>query len=113
MEQAPLSSAKKSQISDLATRYLWWDAAEPGGHPVSRMIAQIMRLGTYDDILRLEDIVEPAVLADVMLHSAPGWFDDRSWDFWRGRLSVAGRSDIPERRPRRTFAHAEMLRSAV
>ena len=109
MEQASVSAEKKGQISDLAARYLWWDAIDPSGHPVSRMIAQIMRLGTYDDILHLEDIVEPDALADVMLRSAPGWFDDRSWDFWRGRLSVAGRSDIPERRPKRTFAHAEML----
>jgi hypothetical protein len=75
------------------------------------MIAQIMRLGTYDHILRLEEIVEPDGLANVMILSAPGWFDDRSWDFWRGRLS--SRSDIPPRRPKRTFAHAEMLRSPV
>jgi hypothetical protein len=113
MEQISLSSEKEAQISDLAAKYVWWDAVDPSGHTIRRTIAQIMRLGAYDDILRLEAIVEPDVLAEVMLGSAPGWFDDRSWNFWRGRLSVSGRSDIPERRPKRTFAHAEMLRSPV
>jgi hypothetical protein len=111
MSSLPLPPATAAQISALAARYLWWDPVDPHGHTLPRMIAQIMRLGTYDDILRLEDMVEPDVLASVMMLSAPGWFDDRAWDFWRGRLS--GRSDIPARRPKRTFAHADMVRPPV
>jgi hypothetical protein len=109
MNEALLPSDKAAFIADLAKKYVWWDAVDPNGHTLARMIAQIMRLGTYDDILRLEDIADPSVLADVMRNSAPGWFDDRSWDFWRGRLSRSGMCDIHEQRPLRTFTRAPTL----
>jgi hypothetical protein len=109
MNQTLLPSDKAASVADLAKKYVWWDAVDPNGHTLARMIAQIMRLGTYDDILRLEDLADPSVLAEVMRNSAPGWFDDRSWDFWRGRLSRSGQWDIPEQRPLRTFARASTL----
>ncbi len=74
-------------IKELARRYLWWDAIAKDGHSLDRMIAQIMHLGTYDDIRTLESLVNPDALATVMRGSAAGWFDDRSWDFWRGPAS--------------------------
>lgn len=96
-------------IERMAQRYLWWKAVAAEGHSTDRMVAQIMRFGSYDDIRRLEALLEPEDLAAVMMGSAPGWFDDRSWDFWRGRLSLSGISDIHEHRPKRTFAHASMF----
>jgi hypothetical protein len=44
-----------------------------------------------------------------MRTSAAGWFDDRSWSFWRGRLSHGGEADIPEHAPKRTFTDASVL----
>lgn len=109
MIEARLSRDAIHAIEDMARRYLWWKAVAADGHSSERMIAQIMRFGTYDDIRKMELIVTPDVLAEAMRTSAPGWFDDRSWGFWRGRLSLAGETDIPEQRPQRTFAHANML----
>lgn len=109
MQRTLLTPDKTGRIVDLAKRYFWWSSAHENGHTLHRMIAQIMRLGSYDDILSLEGIAGPEVLADVMRNSAAGWFDDRSWDFWRARLSHSGIGDIPERRPKRTFAHARTL----
>ncbi len=63
-----------------------------------------MNLGTYDDIRQLEAALGQAYLVDVMLHAEPGWFSDRSWEFWRGRLSYAiGVAAVPEKAPRRAF----------
>jgi len=45
----------------------------------------------------------PARLADVMRHAQPGWLSDRSWELWRGRLSLATGQAIPEEPPRRSF----------
>ena len=109
MNQLALSPEKVAEISGLAQRYLWWPSVDEGGHSLPRKIAQIMRLGTYEDVRRLEAILGEAVLVQVMAESQPGWFDDRSWDFWRGRLSVSGGREIPEQRPKRTFAHVSML----
>jgi hypothetical protein len=62
-----------------------------------------MNLGTYDDILRLEQAVGGARLVEIMLHAEPGWINDRSWEFWRGRLSFATGAAIPDKAPRRVF----------
>jgi hypothetical protein len=109
MQRTLLTPDNAGRIVDLAKRYFWWNSANESGHTLPRMIAQIMRLGSYDDILNLEGIAAPDVLGDVMRNSAAGWFDDRSWDFWRGRLSHSGVRDIPEQRPKRTFANARTL----
>jgi hypothetical protein len=90
-------------LAKLGRKYLWWPAAEGHAHSKSRIIAQTMSFGTYNDILLLEEVVGRACLADVMLHAEPGWIDDRSWEFWRGRLSFATGAAIPRRAPRRAF----------
>jgi len=90
-------------IAEFGRKYLWWKPV--GGEPFSedRIIAQTMDLGTYDDILLLEQTVGKARLVEVMLHAEPGWISDRSWEFWRGRLSFATGAVIPHEAPRRAF----------
>jgi hypothetical protein len=90
-------------IAEFGRKYLWWKPV--GGEPFSedRIIAQTMDLGTYDDILLLEQTVGKARLVEVMLHAEPGWISDRSWEFWRGRLSFATGAAIPNDAPRRVF----------
>jgi hypothetical protein len=76
-------------IAGFSRKYLWWQPVS--GQPFSedRIIAQTMNLGTYDDTLLLEQTVGGARLVEIMLHAEPGWFSNRSWEFWRGRLSFA------------------------
>jgi hypothetical protein len=90
-------------IARFGRKYLWWKP--PGGLPHSddRIIAQTMNLATYDDILLLEQTVGRARLVKIMLHAEPGWLNDRSWEFWRGRLSFATGAAIPNEAPRRAF----------
>jgi len=88
-------------IERFGRKYLWWRPAD--GRPFSedRIIAQTMNLGTYEDILLLERTVGKPRLVEVMLRAEPGWIDDRSWEFWRGRLSFATGAAIPDVAPRR------------
>src|ERR1700712_421605 len=90
-------------IAAFGRKYLWWDPV--GGTPFSedRIIAQTMNLGTYDDILLLEQVVGQPGLVQIMLHAEPGWISDRSWEFWRGRLSFSTGAVIPDKAPRRSF----------
>jgi hypothetical protein len=62
-----------------------------------------MSLGSFEDMRRLETVVGPHCLADVMLKAEPGWINERSWEFWRGRLQLATGRAIPEAPPRRSF----------
>lgn len=102
------SSTDQSLIQQLGRKYLWWRPID--GEPFSedRVVSQIMNLGTYDDILQLEAALGRAHLVNVMLHAEPGWFSDRSWEFWRGRLSFATGAALPENAPRRAFDAATL-----
>jgi hypothetical protein len=93
-------------ILELTRHYVWW--VEEGGPSEDQVIAQIMNLGTYADIRRLERVFDVEELRAVMLRAKPGWFNERSWDFWRGRLRSGGSGMIPETPPQRSF-HAKVL----
>jgi hypothetical protein len=97
------SEGSKELIASLGAKYMWWPAASPAGHSEERIIAQVMDIGSYEDILRLEAMLGRERLANVMRHAAPGWIGARSWVFWRGRLRAQAGLEVPERPPRRTF----------
>jgi hypothetical protein len=90
-------------LAELERKYLWWQPIGGGRPARERVIAQAMNLGTFDDIRRLERTFGRHRLAEVMCGAAPGWFSDRSWEFWRGRLSLALGKALPEAPPRRSF----------
>lgn len=94
-------------IAEFGRKYLWWRPTGGLPHSADRIIAQTMNLGTYDDILLLEQTVGKEHLVEIMLHAEPEWINDRSWEFWRGRLSFATGAVIPHEAPRRAF-HAAM-----
>ena len=90
-------------IAEFARKYIWWAPIGDQPHSEERVIAQVMDLGTFDDIRRLEKTVGYDRLADVMLRAAPGWLSYRSWEFWRGRLSRALGKSMPDKPPRRSL----------
>src|SRR3979490_3056863 len=90
-------------IAEFGRKYLWWRPLGRQSHCDDRIIAQTMNLGTYDDILLLEETVGKARLLEVMLRAEPSWINDRSWEFWRGRLSFATGASIPKKGPRRAL----------
>ena len=93
-------------VAELAGRYVWWSEEQHVDR--TRVLAQVMEIGTYDDIRRIEAVFTPAELRDVMLQAPEGAIGRRSWDFWRGRLRGAGCPTVPSAPPRRAF-HAKML----
>jgi hypothetical protein len=95
-------------VAELGRKYLWWEPVGEQPHSEFRIIAQAMNFGTFDDIRRLEQALGVHRLAEVMRRAEPGWFSDRSWEFWRGRLSRRLGEAMPEKAPRRSF-HAEVL----
>jgi hypothetical protein len=90
-------------IAELERKYLWWAPIVGGRHLEERILAQAMNLGTFEDIRRIERTIGSNRLAQIMLQAAPGWFTERSWEFWRGRLSLALGTPLPEEPPRRSF----------
>jgi hypothetical protein len=93
----------RETIAGFGRKYLWWEPVGDRPHSDDRIIAQTMNLGTYDDTLLLEQTVGKARLVEIMLHAEPGWINNRSWEFWRGRLSFATGAAIPDKAPRRAL----------
>src|ERR1700712_4266741 len=100
------SDVSKVVIAEFSRKYLWWKPVGGQLHSEDRIIAQTMNLGTYDDIRLLEEAVGQSRLVEIMLHAEPDWISDRSWEFWRGRLSFATGAAIPDKAPRRSFHDA-------
>jgi hypothetical protein len=97
------SDISQAVIAEFGRKYLWWEPVGGQPHSDDRIIAQTMNLGTYDDILVLEQTVGKSRLVEIMLRAQPGWISDRSWEFWRGRLLFATGAEIPDKAPRRSF----------
>jgi hypothetical protein len=90
-------------MSELESRFFWWEPAGSQPRSPARILAQAMDLAPFDVVLRLEKQLGCDRLAEAMLAAEPGWFSDRSWEFWRGRLVLATGRAIPEDPPRRLF----------
>jgi hypothetical protein len=91
-------------LAEFASRYIWWRDAEPPA--ADRIIAQVLNLGTFEDVRRLEGAYAPQALRGVMLRAQPGWISPRSWSFWRARLAQRGCAPLPQAPPRRAFLDA-------
>jgi hypothetical protein len=103
MPGRPTSKLATDLIAELRRKYIWWEPVGDQPHTQERIIAHAMDLGTFDDIRRLEKALGCDRLAEVMLQAEPGWLSDRSWEFWRGRLSRALGRQLPEEAPRRSL----------
>ena len=89
--------------SELENKFFWWEPVGSQPRSKARILAQAMNFAPFKDVLRLERELGPSNLALAMLGAEPGWINDRSWEFWRGRLELATGQAIPEEPPRRSF----------
>lgn len=90
-------------LEQLTGKYLWWSA--PGGapHDSKRVMAQVMELGTHEDVEALRADVGDDMLKKVLRVAEPGWFSERSWHYWHYALHLAPFDGVPAL-PRRHFA---------
>jgi hypothetical protein len=102
MSETHPDSSEEALIAEFDRRYMWWRPIGGGPHTRERVIAQVMNLGAYEDIRRLERMLGREALGEVIRNAAPGWFTPRAWEFWRGRLSAAG-IEIAPTPPQRSF----------
>lgn len=63
----------------LARKYLWWMPAEEAVTMPDRVIAQVMDLGDYDDMLLMTSLVGEAALCRVLTQAEVGQFSPKSW----------------------------------
>lgn len=94
--------------SELEQKYFWWEPVGSQQRSDARILAQAMEFASFADIRRIENVVGHNRLVEFMRQVEPGWFSEKSWEFWRGRLSAATGQAIPDQPPRRSL-HAPAL----
>ena len=108
LELAPTRARKGTGPSSvlmnrMAQRYIWWQPPDVSVADPRRVIAQVMDVGTFEDIQALAKAVGRTTLTGVLKQARPGWFRPRSWAFWHTALGLATDDSrippIPSRRP--------------
>lgn len=90
-------------ISELETKFFWWEPVNSQPRSDARIVAQAMSFAGFAGVCELEQRLGHDRLVEIMLAAEPGWIDERSWEFWRGRLMLATGRYIPDAPPRRLF----------
>ena len=92
-----------SMLSALAGKYIWWETPEKAMAYPRRVIAQVMNLGTFEDVQTLKSVCSQDMLREVVSNAEAGWFDAQSWTYWHYILGLA-ETDCVQPLPQRTFA---------
>jgi hypothetical protein len=103
METSLTSGLPKEFLSELERKFFWWEPVGLQPRSDARILAQAMSMAGFEEVRRLEQMLGYDRLAEVMLQAEPGWIDERSWEFWRGRLMRATGRPIPDAAPVRSF----------
>jgi len=101
--ESSVDPISKELLSELERKFFWWEPVGSEPRSAARIIAQAMSLAGFDEIVRLERELGADRLVEIMLSAQPGWIDARSWEFWRGRLTLATGRVIPAEPPVRSF----------
>jgi hypothetical protein len=85
-----------------AQKYIWWKTPDEAVRFPRRVIAQVMDIGDYDDVLLLHAAIGDRALIDALAHAEVGQFSPRSWTYWHYRLGLAAVDAVPPM-PQRRF----------
>lgn len=85
-------------LQSLARRYVWWNNTEWALAHADILIANIMNLGSWEDIQALRKEVGDEVLKKVLRHPPPGYFNYRSWDYWHVKFNITPIPPLPTRK---------------
>jgi hypothetical protein len=89
------AQAIDSLLLRLASHYIWWKSPEEAVQFPKRVMAQVMEMGSYEDMLELTQTVGTEVLKTVIKTAEAGWFSPESWHFWNYRLALCEIGKVP------------------
>jgi hypothetical protein len=86
------------EFLDIARRLIWWLPPDEALDNPARFLAQVMTLGTWDDVQRVRAKVGEGRLREVLLDAPPGVFDQRSWNYWHKVFDMEPAPPLPRRK---------------
>ncbi len=85
-------------LERLARRMFWWKTPTEALAWPRRFLAQVMTLGTWDDLHVARRYWTEADFRAVLLDPPPGVFDARSWSYWHCVFGIEPVPPLPWRR---------------
>jgi hypothetical protein len=81
----------------VAVRVFWWLQPEEALADPTRFVAQVMTLGTWDDVQTVRGKLGEEMFRRALLAAPPGIFDGRSWAYWHQYFSISPVPPLPRR----------------
>ncbi|MGO8766880.1 MAG: hypothetical protein ACLQSR_17315 [Limisphaerales bacterium] len=89
--------ANEEQLKRIAAKLIWWQPPEISLQDVRRLVAQIMDLGTWEDVKFAQEHFGLVAFRDALEHAQPGWFEMGSWVIWHNAFELPV-PDLPRRK---------------
>jgi hypothetical protein len=85
-------------LRTLAAKYVWWKTPDEAIQFPARVAAQVMNLGTFEDLTEMIDVAGEDYLRHVLRGLEAGQMDERSWTYWHLRLGLVepGKQPVPQ-----------------
>lgn len=80
----------------IAAKLIWWQPPEVSLRDVRRLVAQIMNLGTWEDVKFAQEHLGLTAFRDALEHAQPGWFEQDSWVLWHHAFKLPV-PELPQR----------------
>jgi hypothetical protein len=90
-------------LEQLAEKYIWWKSPIDAAQDPATVIAQVMNMGDYSDVLMMTKALGEPTLCSVLQSAQAGQFNAKSWAYWHYRLGLAAVDALPSL-PQRGFA---------
>ncbi|MBI5394407.1 MAG: hypothetical protein HZA91_03835 [Verrucomicrobia bacterium] len=87
-----------ASLRQIAAELIWWQPPEVSLSQPVRFLAQVMALGTWQEVRTIQEAYGKDALREILNEAPPGVFDRRSWSYWH---AVFGLSEPPM--PQRSF----------
>jgi len=84
-------------ILTVAKRLFWWTTPKEALQDETRFLAQVMALGTLEDIVATENEYAPDAWKKALRKAPPGVIDPRSWHYWHHRFGMTPVPPLPAR----------------
>jgi hypothetical protein len=88
---------QEGALAKVAKRLFWWLQPEEALRNEVRFLAQVMALGTWEDVALTHSAYPVEVWKSALYNAPAGVIDPRSWNFWQIRLGMTPMPPMPSR----------------
>ena len=90
-----MNSVQTEFLYFASKRYIWWKSPESALKYPQRILAQIMNLGSWDDVRKMYELFSKDELRKVLLEAEAGQFSEKSWCYWNYILANCPINSVP------------------